>query len=325
MKQKKLWAGICAAMLLLSSCAAGSSAPGGSFGAMTDSKSEAAMDMVMPEAPMEAPSAPAPSVSLAPEYSMTAGAGESIYQRADAKLIRRCTVELQTTEFDATINTLYELVDAHGGYFENSSVYGGGYYNSNARRSGEYVIRIPAEKYHSFRTTVGELGYVSFSSESSEDIGEQYYDTEARLKTLRTKQERLQMLLEKAETMEDIITLESALGDAEYEIERCSSTLNRYDGLVNFATFTIHVNEVVRVEEKAGQADTLGERMFSAFSEGLADLKDAAEDFAVWVSYNVFALAGWLIVILVAVTVIRRKQWKLPLPKRRKPENKEEK
>ena len=133
------------------------------------------------------------------------------------------------------------------------------------------------------------------------------------------------MLLENAETMEDIITLESALGDVEYEIERYSSTLNRYDGLVNFATFTIHVNEVVRVEEKAGQADTLGERMFSAFSEGLADLKDAAEDFAVWVSYNVFAIAGWIVVILVAVVVIRRKQWKLPRLKRRKTEIKEEK
>lgn len=321
MKQKKILACICAAVMLLSGCGASAGAP--MMG--SDSKSEAAMDMVMPEAPMEAPSAPAPSVTLSPEYSMSAGAGESVYQRADAKLIRRCTVELQTTEFDTAVSALYELVDAQGGYFENSSVYSGGYYNSNARRNGEYVVRIPAEKYSAFRSSVGELGYVSFSNESTEDIGEQYYDTEARLKTLRTKQERLQVLLEKAETMEDIITLESALGDVEYEIERYSSTLNRYDGLVNFATFHINVQEVIRVEEKTGAADTLSERMSSAFSDGLEDLKDNAEDFMVWISYNVFGLVGWIVVITVAVVLIRKKKWSMPRIRIRKEKNPEEK
>ena len=323
MKQKKILAGICAFMLLLSGCGA-SSAPMGNV--MAESKSEAAMDMAMPtpmpEAPMEAPSAPA--VTITPEYSVTTGGGGEVYQRADAKLIRRCTVELQTTQFDDTISALYDLVDAQGGYFENSSVYGGGYYNSNARRSGEYVVRIPAENYNAFRSTVGELGYVSFSNESTEDIGAQYYDTQARLKTLRTKQERLQMLLEKAETMEDIITLESALGDVEYEIERYSSTLNRYDGLVNFATFSINVSEVIRVEEKAGEADTLGERMISAFSDGMEDLKDDAEDLMVWVSYNVFGIVGWVVVIGIIITVVRRKKWKLPRIRGRKSADKEE-
>ena len=44
---------------------------------------------------------------------------------------------------------------------------------------------------------------------------------------------------EKAETMEDIISLETALSDVEYEIEQLSSTLNRYDSLVSFATIRL--------------------------------------------------------------------------------------
>ena len=310
MKHRKILAAVCAALLLLSGCAGGMSA----------SKNEAAMDMAMPEsaapeAPMEAPQA---SIPMSPEYSVTVEGGGSVYERPDAKLIRRCTVELQTTEFDTVISALYGLVDSYGGYFENSSVYGGGYYNANARRSGEYVVRVPAENYGAFRSSVGELGYVSFSNESTEDIGEQYYDTEARLKTLRTKQDRLLTLLEKAETMEDIIKLESALGEVEYEIELYSSTLNRYDGLVNFATFHINVHEVIRVEEKAGEADSLTERMSSAFGSGLDDLKDNVEDFMVWASYHVFGIAGWIVVIAVAATVIRRRKWSLPKPGKKK-------
>lgn len=316
MKQKKILASICAALLLISGCSSGSATPMKG----SDSNFFASQDMAMAESavspePTEAPEA---SMTMSPGYASESGGGASVYQRADTKLIRRCTVELQTTQFDEAILALYDLVETQGGYFETSSVYGGGYYNANARRSGEYIVRIPADKYNAFRSSVGELGYVSFSNESTEDIGEQYYDTEARLKTLRTKQERLLILLEKAETMEDIITLESALGDVEYEIEKYSSTLNRYDGLVSFATFNITVSEVIRVEEKTGQADTLGDRMSAAFSSGLEDMKDGAEDLMVWLSYNVFSIIGWIVVICVIVTVIRRRKWKLPRIKGRK-------
>ena len=46
-----------------------------------------------------------------------------------------------------------------------------------------------------------------------------YYDNEARLTTQRTKLERLQELLSKAEAMEDIITIESAISETELQIE----------------------------------------------------------------------------------------------------------
>ena len=314
MKKTRLLAAALA-MLLLSGC--GSAA-----------KSEASMPAAPVPAPESAPmekfegaSDAVMELPMAPEYSMSetsGGAGESIYQRADAKLIRRCNVELQTEAFDDAVSALYALVEAQGGYFENSSFRGGGYYNANARRYGDYVIRIPAENYNAFRSGVGELGYVSYSNESTEDIGEQYYDTEARLKTLRTKQDRLLMLLEKAENMEDIIKLESALGDVEYEIERYSSTLNRYDGLVNFATFNVNIGEVARVEEQIGQANSLGDRMSAGFRAGLEDMKDGVEDFLVWVSYNVFGLAVFVVIVGVIVAVIRSKKPRLPKMGRKK-------
>ena len=323
MKRTRLFAAALA-MLLLTGCGASSS---------KETTMEAPSYAPAPEAaaPMEkyeSMSDSAMEIPMAPELGMSAttagGAGESVYQRADAKLIRRCTVELQTEKFDDAVTALYALVEANGGYFENSSLQGGGYYNANARRFGNYAIRIPAENYNAFRSGVGDLGYVSYSNESTEDIGEQYYDTEARLKTLRTKQDRLLMLLEKAENMEDIIELESALGDVEYEIERYSSTLNRYDGLVNFATFNVNISEVIRVEQKTGQADSLGARMSAGFRSGLEDMKDGVEDFMVWVSYNVFGLAVLVALGTVIVVVIRRKKPRLPGLSRKKKISKDE-
>ena len=47
--------------------------------------------------------------------------------------------------------------------------------------------------------------------------------------------------------MEDIITIESAISETEYEIERLSGTKRHYDALVDYATVTLELREVYRL------------------------------------------------------------------------------
>lgn len=223
-------------------------------------------------------------------------AGSSVYQNSGAKLIRRAELTIQTETFDQAVAALNQLVSGCGGYFENASVYAGSYRNTNASRWGEYVVRIPAEQYDAFLSAAGDLGYVTNTIESSEDVGEQYYDTEARLQTQRIKQERLLTLLEQAATMEDIISLENALSETEYQIEQLSSTLNRYDSLINFSTFTIYLDEVVKVTQEVGESASLGQRMGAGFAASLENLGRGCQELLVWLSYNLLGL-----VVLAAV------------------------
>ena len=210
------------------------------------------------------------------DISGGADADSQVYQNPRAKLIRRAELDIQTEQFDQSVQALNTLVLDCGGYFENS------------RRHGEYIVRVPAERYTAFLSDAGDLGYLTSSSESTEDVGEQYYDTEARLKTQRTKQERLLALLEKAETMEDIIALESALSEVEYQIESYSSDLNRYDGLINFATFRIYLSEVGQVTQEVGNTASLGAQMLAGLQSSFRGLVQGGQDFLVWVSYNLF-------------------------------------
>ena len=287
------------AVMLLSACGAKSA---GSTAAMPASS---------------APAASTPSVSAAESaydsamFDMemaqnTAAGGEqsgSVYQNADAKLIREANLSVQTTEFDQAAASLERLVTQAGGYFQSAAVYGGSYRDVNARRSGEYTIRVPAEQYEAFLTQTGDLGYVTYKNETTQNIGEQYYDTEARLKTQKTKQERLLSLLEKAETMEDIISLESALSDVEYEIEQLSSTLNRYDSLVGFSTIYLTLDEVYKVSQEIGVTDSLGSRMAAGFASSAAGLAEGFQDLLVWISYHVFGLLIFAAVAAVAAGV----------------------
>ena len=237
----------------------------------------------------------------------TNGGGSTVYRDSNAKLIREANLRIQTTKFDEAVEQLGSYVLEKGGYFENASLRAGGYRNANANRYGEYTIRIPIEQYESFMHQTGEIGYVTYRNERSEDIGEQYYDTETRLKTQKIKQERLLSLLTKASTMEDIIALETALGDVEYEIERLSSTLNRYDSLVGFSTIYLTLEEVHQVDEETGVANSLGQRMAHGFASSFKAMLDSIRNVLVWISYNVFGLLIAGSAIGIGVGLVRRK------------------
>lgn len=306
MMKKKISALYLAALLLALAGCGGGNGMGGGGNAPASGASSADRDgefwdqAANTEAPAS-PSAPAGGAQGA-EYS-------SIYQNPGAKLIRRAEFSIQTEQFDESVAALNQLTADCGGYFETASIYGGSRRDANASRWGEYVVRIPAEKYSQFFSGAGDLGYVTSRTESSEDVGEQYYDTEARLKTQRTKQERLLALLERAESMEDIISLESALSEVEYQIEQYSSTLNRYDALISFSTFTITLNEVGQVTQEVGETASLGARMAAGVQSSFRGLVQGGRDFLIWASYNLFLVIILAAAAAVAVAVGSRK-WK---------------
>lgn len=322
--KRKLFAISLAAILLLAGCGGGSKTAEDSQAPASGATSDYEGGNYLPDrenywdmdSAETAPSEPMP----APPTPAGGSEPSSVYQNPGAKLIRRAELNIQTEQFDQSLEALNQLVNNCGGYFESANLYGGGRRDAYATRSGEYVVRIPAQQYNLFLSSTGDLGYVNSKTESSEDVGTQYYDTETRLKTQRTKQERLLALLERAETMEDIISLENALSDVEYQIEMYSSDLRRYDALINFSTFRIYLNEVRQITEEVGETASLGQRMAAGFQASFRDLGQGFQDLFVWVSYNLFLTAVLIGVAVAAVVVGKRELKKVHGKSGKKPE-----
>jgi len=230
----------------------------------------------------------------------------SVYRDSDVKLIRRANLTVQTTEFEKAQGALDALVNRLGGYYENSELHSGSYYNQNSNRSGNYTIRIPAAVYDAFMSQVDGIGYLARKNESSEDVGEAYHDIETRLKTQRTKQERLLELLKKAQSMEDIISLENALTDVEYYIEQYTSDLNRYDGLVSFATIHLSLDEMVKIVDEPGEKAGLFTRMKAGVVSSADALVTGAQDMLIWMSYNLFSILVFAGAVTAGVVFGRR-------------------
>lgn len=227
------------------------------------------------------------------------------------KMVYTASIELQTLEFDQAAQDIAALVESMGGYFEqkNFSNYSSGY------RHASYTVRVPAEKFTDFCAQVGTLCHVTWQTDTAENISEQYYDTQSRLETAQIKLERLQELLKKAESMEDIITIESAISETEYEIESLSGTMRHYDALVDYAAVTLELSEVYRLSGTEDAPRSFGEKLGNAFTDGLAATGQALEDFAVWLAYSWLDILIFAAVVFAAVKLITRLRRGKKLPK----------
>lgn len=312
MKRKSILPALAlAAALLLSACAASGSTSGPTPVPMPAQGVSAEKDGIYNEetGSLDITGTRSGSTADSTAYS------SAVYSGTDSKLIRKAALSIQTTEFEAAVAALDQLTNKLGGYYEYAQTQAGGYYDSSAARYASYTVRVPKENCDAFLTSAGEIGHVVSSSESSTDVGEEYHDTQLRLKTLQTKQDRLLALMEKADVMEDIITLENSLSDVQYQIEQLTSTLQRYDSLVDYATISLSINEVIRITDEPGEGDSLAKRVSAAFANGLNDFAQGLSNLAVWAAYHIIGIAAFAAAAAVVVAAVRRGR----LFRRRKP------
>ncbi|MGN1002823.1 MAG: DUF4349 domain-containing protein [Oscillospiraceae bacterium] len=215
---------------------------------------------------------------------------------ANTKLIYTARLDMETTEFDAAVASLEELVGSLGGYFESSSVDNYGSY-----RYANYTVRVPAESFETFCETAGTLCQLNNIYRNAQDVSEYYYDTESRLATQQTKLERLQELLARAESMEDIITIESAISETELQIENLTGTLRKYDSLVGYSTIDISLCEVYTLTVVEEPVIGFGAKLVQAFQSGCTGFVKSLQRGLLSVARN---WVGWLIFLVIAAVVI---------------------
>ena len=247
----------------------------------------------------------------------------------NVKLIFRAWLNLQTLDFAQAESELNKLVEQYNGYFESVYTDNGSYYSNYNYLRGSYTVRVPAANYDRFLSALGNTCHVVSLNKTTEDIGLQYSDTQMRLETVKAKQERLLALMKQATEMSDIIELESAISDCQYQIDCLTSTMNRYDSLIGYSTVNIELEQVERLDNSITEEETFWQKLANNFKEGLEDFGYGIEDLAYWIAYNIVG-----IIIFIAIIVVLVKLWKkhaagkVHLPKRHKkdekPENPEE-
>lgn len=216
-----------------------------------------------------------------------------------AKIIRTIDYTIKTKNFDEDYEAIQQMTLSCGGRVESLSV-SGDVLNGETRYA-YFTLRIPSEKLDAFIGNAKEVGAATAYSEYTQDVSPDYYDTQARLDTQLAKMERLQELLSQATSMSDLIEIESAITDTQYQIDRYTGQINNYDSRVNDSYVYVSLQELSNDDAAQLPEVTLGERIVNAVKKSLQGMGEFIEAAAVFI----VAALPWCAVLAAIVIVIK--------------------
>jgi len=225
------------------------------------------------------------------------------------KLIRKIWLEAETEDMNGLLSSVEERIEALSGYVEARQVRNGSAYSGKRYRYAELTIRIPAQQLDAFVDSVKEHSNITDARETTDDVTLSYVEQESRVVALETEQTRLLELLAKAESMEDILKIESRLTEIRGQLEKVKSQLRVYDNQINYGTVYLNITEVTEYTPVT-EPETLWERMGAGLSESWKDMLSGMSDFLVFLVAALPHLLPWGIVAAAVILIIRAKKKK---------------
>ncbi|MBQ2816586.1 MAG: DUF4349 domain-containing protein [Clostridia bacterium] len=260
-------------------------------------------DMIMPE-PMEAEVA----MEEAELGFTSTTADTSSGEQYGLKIIRNGDINLQSVNFDQDIASIENAIKASGGYVLSSSTSGQPVSETGSKwgRDANYTAKIPAQAFYSVVDIIKECGTLQNYYEYSDDITSQYYDTQTRLDAYHKQYEKIEALLDKADNLTDIITIQQELTELQYKIDSLTGQIKKWDNQVSYSTLYIYIQEVRDPSSIKDVDPTLGERIREGFFDGVNDIIEGGENVIVWFASSALSIVIVVLIIGAAVLIIRK-------------------
>ena len=229
------------------------------------------------------------------------------------KLIRTVDMDAETADLDKILSDLDAKLAEVGGYVQNKSVRNSSYGN----RSATMTLRIPADRLDAFVGHIAGATNILSSSEKAEDVTLKYSATESRIKALETQETRLLELLAKAETLNDILTLEAKLAAVREELETAKSQLNLYDSLIDYGTVNLTITEVKEYTVTEEPDPTAWERIRDGFVGSVKGVWHILSEvcIALIIALPYLAIPGGIVLVLLLLRRRKKKKTAATLSK----------
>lgn len=198
------------------------------------------------------------------------------------------SMHLTVKDAKETVETVQRIVKAAGGIISGSHIY--------EIREGQYgadlTLRVPSAQFESIMDQLQQQGKAAFVNTGEADVTMQYLDLETRIKNLKSQEERLREILEMADTVEDILKVESELGRVRSEIEVMTTQFTYLQDQVSYSTINLALKEEHIATQIISPApfENLGARMKEALVRSI--------------NFAAAALAGLLVLMTAALPLL---------------------
>ena len=172
--------------------------------------------------------------------AVPAGQPATVPVPADRKVIKNGDVSLEVASLDEALNKIRLATASSGGYIvgETQRV------NEYGVRYGWVSCRIPAASLDALLATFQGYGKVRSIELHAEDITEQYFNIEMRLRNAQMLEDRLLKLLDKAGSkVSELVEVEREVARVRGEIDQLDGQRRFWDKQVAFSRLSISLNE----------------------------------------------------------------------------------
>ncbi len=159
----------------------------------------------------------------------------------DRKIIQNTSMDLQVEDVAKSYDDVERIAITAGGFLLDSSVS-----SSQDKPSATLTIRVPTDQYQSVVDDLRALAIkVENETSKAEDVTDQYTDLQARLRSAQALEATYLGLLDKAQTIDDILKIQNYLTPVRTEIEQIQGQINVWDKLSSLATITVSLHSDV--------------------------------------------------------------------------------
>lgn len=236
---------------------------------------------------------------VADDASRDAATAPTVQQPA---VISTGTVSLEAKDVARTRLQVRKVVDAHRGTVGEQETTTG---EKGELATARLVLRVPSEVFDDVVAALEEVATPTGTTTTSEDVTAEVVDVDARIRAQRKSVQRIESLLARAETIEQIVAIEAQLASRQADLDALESRQQWLADQTSMSTITVYVERpAARHDREDDTAD--------GFLGGLAQGWDAFVDGLSAVLLVVGFLVPWLALLAVLAVptglVLRRRR-----------------
>lgn len=162
------------------------------------------------------------------------------------KLIYTGAVTIEVNDVDRALAEVRGVVQGLGGYAGDLTQ------TLSGTARAEITLRVPVEKFEPLMTEISALGRPLSREIGTQDVGEEWVDLEARVKTKRQGEQRLIELLKQTGNVQNLLEVERELARVRGEIEQVEGRQRYLANQVALSTVTVTLVTPAGVQPVAG-------------------------------------------------------------------------
>ena len=181
------------------------------------------------------------SMKIASDNSYGEGGSQSSYSLlADRMIVHNVNLSLKVRDVQKEIEKIKDIAKENFGYVVNSNLIDNEY-----DFQGYVSIRIPSERLTTVLSGIKLLGEKIVSENwNSRDVTEEYIDLQARLGNLKNTEKQYLRLMERTETIKDILLVQKELTIVRSQIEQLQGRINYLDKTTSTSLINVTVMPV---------------------------------------------------------------------------------